>query len=243
MPPRNVICKMLLKEFCNRMFQFVRYALLSLGILIFFSISVRSQNPDTLLTEYMYINGQRIQALISAEDTLFLAEIDSVQISSPRKFDNRQDYLTYMRYKKYAAKVYPYAKKAVKIYREAQYVTRMMDERSRKRHLKRLQKELEESFEKPLKKLTKTQGRILVEMIEREVEKPLYEIIRETRGTFLASYYTGMGTMFNYNLTEGYVKGKDELMDIVLQDFNVSHDVEALIKKYEEERLPMIPNP
>src|SRR6056297_238399 len=212
-------------------------------IMLFFSIFLFGHNTDTLRTEYMYINGQRIQALISEDDTLFLAEIDSVQVSSPRKFDNRQDYLTYMRYKKYAAKVYPYAKQAVKIYREAQYVTRMMDERSRKRHLKRLQKELENSFEKPLKKLTKTQGRILVEMIEREVEMPLYAIIKETRGTFLASYYTGMGTMFNYNLTEGYVKGKDELMDIVLQDFDVSHDVEKLIRKYEKDRLPMIPNP
>jgi DNA-binding protein Fis len=191
----------------------------------------------------MYINGQRIQALISEGDTLFLAQIDSVQISSPRRFDNREDYLTYMRYKKYAAKVYPYAKKAVKIYREAEYVTRMMDKRSRKRHLKRLQKELEESFEKPLKKLTKTQGRILVEMIEKEIELPLYDIIKETRGTFLASYYTGMGTMFNYNLTEGYIEGQDELMDIVLRDFDVSHNVEKVIQKYHQERLPMIPNP
>jgi len=191
----------------------------------------------------MYIDGQRIQALITEDDTLFLAEIDSVQISSPRKFDSREDYITYLRYKKYAAKVYPYAKKAVKIYREAEYVTRMMDKRSRKRHLKRLQKELEENFEDPLKKLTKTQGRILVEMIEKELNMPIYDLIKETRGTFLASYYTGMGTIFSYNLTEGYIEGEDELMDIVLRDFDVSHDIERIIKKYEQDRLPMIPNP
>lgn len=201
------------------------------------------QNSDSLRTEYMYIDGQRMQALISEDDTLFLAEIDSIQISSPRKFDNREDYITYLRYKKYAAKVYPYAKRAVKIYREAEYVTRMMDKRSRKRHLKRLQKELEEDFEKPLKKLTKTQGRILVEMIERELNMPIYELIKETRGTFLASYYTGIGTMFSYDLTEGYIEGKDELMDIVLRDFDVSHDVDRVIKKYEQERMPMIPSP
>ncbi len=201
------------------------------------------QNNDSLRTEYMYIDGQRIRALITEDDTLFLAEIDSVQISSPRKFDSREDYITYLRYKKYAAKVYPYAKRAVKIYREAEYVTRMMDKRSRKRHLKRLQKELEEDFEKPLKKLTKTQGRILVEMIEKELKMPIYDLIKETRGTFLASYYTGMGTMFSYNLTEGYIEGEDELMDIVLRDFDVSHDIERIIKKYEQDRLPMIPNP
>lgn len=212
-------------------------------ICLWSALALVGQNNDTLRTEYMYIDGQRIQALITEDDTLFLAEIDSVQISSPRKFDSREDYITYLRYKKYAAKVYPYAKKAVKIYREAEYVTRMMDKRSRKRHLKRLQKELEENFEDPLKKLTKTQGRILVEMIEKELNMPIYDLIKETRGTFLASYYTGMGTIFSYNLTEGYIEGEDELMDIVLRDFDVSHDIERIIKKYEQDRLPMIPNP
>ncbi len=217
---------------------------LGIGFICLWSaLALVGQNNDTLRTEYMYIDGQRIQALITEDDTLFLAEIDSVQISSPRKFDSREDYITYLRYKKYAAKVYPYAKKAVKIYREAEYVTRMMDKRSRKRHLKRLQKELEENFEDPLKKLTKTQGRILVEMIEKELNMPIYDLIKETRGTFLASYYTGMGTIFSYNLTEGYIEGEDELMDIVLRDFDVSHDIERIIKKYEQDRLPMIPNP
>ena len=217
---------------------------LGIGFICLWSaLALVGQNNDTLRTEYMYIDGQRIQALITEDDTLFLAEIDSVQISSPRKFDSREDYITYLRYKKYAAKVYPYAKKAVKIYREAEYVTRMMDKRSRKRHLKRLQKELEDNFEDPLKKLTKTQGRILVEMIEKELNMPIYDLIKETRGTFLASYYTGMGTIFSYNLTEGYIEGEDELMDIVLRDFDVSHDIERIIKKYEQDRLPMIPNP
>jgi hypothetical protein len=204
--------------------------------------SLSAQNGDSTRTEYLYIEGQRIQALITEDDTLFLAEIDSIQISSPRKFKSREEYLTYMRYKKYAAKVFPYAKKAVKIYRESEYVTRMMDKKMRKKHLKRLQKELEEDFEQPLKKLTKTQGRILVEMVEREVGRTLYDIIQETRGTFIASYYTGMGTLFSYDLTEGYVEGKDEMMDIVIRDFDVSYDIEKVIQKYQKDRMPMIPN-
>ncbi len=216
---------------------------LILGMLLIGSVEALSaQDGDSTRTEYLYIEGQRIQALITEDDTLFLAEIDSIQVSSPRKFNSREEYLTYMRYKKYAAKVYPYAKKAVKIYRESEYVTNMMDKKMRKKHLKRLQKELEEDFEEPLKKLTKTQGRILVEMVEREVGRTLHEIIKETRGTFIASYYTGMGTLFNYDLTEGYVKGKDEMMDIVIRDFDVSYDIDKVIQKYQKDRMPMMPN-
>lgn len=225
--------------------QFPPYAITFLIIGMLMAVSVQflsAQDNDSTRTEYLYIEGQRIQALITEDDTLFLAEIDSIQISSPRKFNSREEYLTYMRYKKYAAKVYPYAKKAVKIYRESEYVTRMMGKKMRKKHLKRLQKELEEDFEEPLKKLTKTQGRILVEMVERELDRTIYEIIKETRGTFIASYYTGMGTLFSYDLTEGYVQGKDEMMDIVIRDFDVSYDIERVIQKYQNERMPMIPN-
>ncbi|NBC25115.1 MAG: DUF4294 domain-containing protein [Bacteroidetes bacterium] len=231
--------------FKNPIEKFVSLHALKCVLFVLFTICSQfllGQKADSMRTEFMFIDGQRVKALITETDTLLLAEIDSVQISSPRKFDSREDYITYLKYKKYAAKVYPYAKSAVKIYREAEYVTRMMDKKSRKHHLKRLQKELEDNFEKPLKKLTKTQGRILVEMIEKELEMPLYDLIKETRGTFLASYYTGIGAMFTYNLREGYIEGKDEMMDIVLQDFDVSHDVERLIQKYQQERLPMIPN-
>ena len=204
---------------------------------------LKAQNSDTVRTEYMYINGERVQAIISPEDTLFLAEVDSIKISSPRNFADRQEYLKYVRYKKYAAKVYPYAKEAIRIFREAEYVTRYMNEKSQKVYLKNLQVELEREFENPLKKLSKTQGKILIEMIEKETEMPLYDLIQMTRGNFLASYYGTIGSFYDFNLREGYIEGKDHIMDIVISDFNLSYDIERVIEKNERERMPMMPSP
>lgn len=196
---------------------------------------------DSVRTEYLYIDGQRLKAMITTDDTLFVFEYDSIQISSPRSFKDREEYLLYMRYKRYAAKVYPYAKDAVRIYREADYVTRYMNEKSRKVYLKHLQQELNEKFEVPLKKLSKTQGRILIEMIEREIDMSLFDLIALTRGGFIASYYGTVGTFFDYDIREGYMEGKDPIMDIVIKDFDISYDIEKVIKKNESERMPMIP--
>lgn len=196
---------------------------------------------DSIRTEFLYIDGQRLKAMISPEDTLFIFEVDSVQISSPRSFSSREEYVKYMRYKKYAAKVYPYAKDAVRIYREADYVTRFMNEKSRKLYLKHLQEELNTKFEIPLKKLSKTQGRILIEMIEREIDMSIFDLIVLTRGGFIASYYGTVGSFFDYDIREGYVEGKDPIMDIVIKDFDLSYDIEEVIQRNESERMPMIP--
>lgn len=216
-----------------------------LSIFLYFiaTLSLSAQISDTTRTEYMYINNQRIKAIISPNDTLFIVDYDSIQISSPRHFENREEYLTYMKYKKYAAHVYPYAKEAVRIFREAQYVTRYMDERTQKVYLKNLQGELEREFENKLKKLSRTQGKILIEMIERELDLSIYELIKMTRGNFLASYYGTIGTFYDVNLREGYIKGKDHLMDIVISDFDVSYDIEKVIEKHERKRMPMMPSP
>lgn len=216
-----------------------------LSIFLYFiaTLSLSAQISDTTRTEYMYINNQRIKAIISPNDTLFIVDYDSIQISSPRHFENREEYLTYMKYKKYAAHVYPYAQEAVRIFREAQYVTRYMDERTQKVYLKNLQGELEREFENKLKKLSRTQGKILIEMIERELDLSIYELIKMTRGNFLASYYGTIGTFYDVNLREGYIKGKDHLMDIVISDFDVSYDIEKVIEKHERKRMPMMPSP
>lgn len=202
-----------------------------------------AQTSDTLRTEIMYINGQRINALISADDTLFLAEVDSIQVTSPRNFANRQEYLKYMRYKKYAANVYPYAKEAVRIFREAQYVTRYMNGSTQKVYLKNLQTELEQKFENPLKKLSRTQGKILIEMVEKELELSIYDLVQMTRGNFLASYYGTIGSFYDFDLREGYIEGKDRMMDIVISAYDLSYDVESVIEKNEADRMPMMPNP
>ena len=93
------------------------------------------------------------------------------------------------------------------------------------------------SFEEPLKKLTKTQGYILVKMIERETGEPMHELIKELRGGMTATYWTTMGRMFGHELKDGYVVGADTILDVVLQDYDVSHvvvDGERLQQEAEE---------
>ncbi len=180
---------------------------------------------DTLATQYVEIRGKVYPVLITDGDTMVLAEIEDVSISSPRSFDNADDYKRYRKYKYYAAKVYPYALEAIKVYKDINYATRDMSKRKRKKYIKARNKELKQKFEDPLKGLSKTQGKILVKMIERELDVQMYDVIREFRGKFKAMYWNQSSKLLGYRLRHGYQQGENPILDIVLQDFDISYEV------------------
>jgi len=148
-----------------------------------------------------------------------------VSVSSPREFESDEDYKLYRKYRYYAPKVYPYAVEAIRIFRETEHVTATMKPRKQKKHYRRLQKELKKEFEEPLRKLSKTQGYILVKMIERETDRPMHDLIKELRGGLTATYWSTMGKMFGHELKNGYIEGENPILDIVLQDYDISHEV------------------
>jgi len=172
------------------------------------------------------LNGRVMTAMITASgDTLIMETLDDISITSLRKFNNAADYAKYMKFKRYAALVYPYAKEAIKIFRETEYATQTMNKRKRKKHINKLQDDLKVKFEDPLKKLTKLQGKILIKMIERELDKNMFELIKGLRGRFVAFYWNNASRLYSYDLKEGYNEGDYEILDAVLQDFDVSYRI------------------
>ncbi|MFZ1497457.1 MAG: DUF4294 domain-containing protein, partial [Saprospiraceae bacterium] len=168
------------------------------------------------------IEGQAVTVMIIGNDTLILANLDEASITSPRKFKDDTEYRTYMRYRNYAAKVFPYAVEAIRLFRVVENDTKGMSNRAKRKHIKDVQGDLETKFEAPLKNLTKTQGRILVAMISRELDTPIFDLIDAMRGWFKATYWSSMGMFYGYHLKENYDPKDDPILEMVLQDFNIS---------------------
>lgn len=178
---------------------------------------------DNTETKKVTINGQVMVAQITNGDTMIMADLEDVSITSIRKFASVEEQRLYERYRRYSIKVYPYAREAIKIFREMEVATANLNRRKSKKHIRKLQKDLKKEFSDPLKKLTRTQGRILVKMIERELNTPMHSLLKELKGSFAASYWHQFGKMYGYDLKRGYVEGDDKLMDAVLQDFDISY--------------------
>jgi len=176
--------------------------------------------------EFINIRGKIYPVIIKDGDTIVLGTIDEVSLTSPRSFANDEDRRKYRKYKYYAAKVYPYAAQAIEIFRKMEYATANMKRRKRKKYIKNLSKELTEKFEKPLMGLSKTQGKILVKMIEKELDTPMYTLIKNLQGRFKAFYWNQSSKLYGYRLKTGYIDGDNPILDAVLQDLDISYDIE-----------------
>ena len=173
------------------------------------------------------VQGQIVTAMVTETgDTLYMADLADVSITSLRSFKDDADYRKYVRFKHYAAVVYPYAKEAIRIFRETEYATQNLSKRKRKKAIKKLEEELRAEFEGPLTKMTKLQGKIMIKMIERELDKPMYDLIAGLRGSFTAFYWHNFAKLYSYDLKEGYNEGDYEILDAVLQDFDISYRIE-----------------
>jgi Domain of unknown function (DUF4294) len=166
-------------------------------------------------------NKIKYTKVLSDKDTLIGGLIPEVIVRERPQFSNGTDYATYMRYKRYAEHVYPYAVQAVKAYKELKDSTEQLGFFARRRYVKDKQAELKSKFEDPLINLTKGQGKLLIKMIERKLQVPMYDVISDTKGGFTATYWNILGKTSGYHLKRGYVEGEDRILDLVIDDYNI----------------------
>jgi hypothetical protein len=63
-------------------------------------------------------------------------------------------------------------------------------------------------------------------MVERELNTPLFDLIKAYRGSFTASYWNTMSKFWGYDLKRGYLEGDDPILDAVLEDFDISYKMD-----------------
>ncbi len=173
-------------------------------------------------TTIVHEDGRVMRIRISGKDTIFVATIPEVVVKAPRVFANDEEYRQYMRYRRYATEVLPYAIESIKLYRQYQKETEGMSHGDAKRHAKEMQKDVKDDFTDPLKDLSRTQGKILVKMIERHLDTPMYEVLKSVRGAFTATKWQTVGRLYGYDLKEGYTPGEDKILDMILSDFEIN---------------------
>ena len=204
-----------------------RFSLFLFLVLISYVIQAQTLPGQGGQETKISIEGRIYPALITENgDTLILVDLDNVSITALRTFANDEEYKKYQRFRNYAAKVYPYAKEAIRIFRELEYASDQMTKKEKKKKIAELETQLTKEFEDPLKNLTKLQGKIMIKMIEKETGQPIYNMIKDLKGGFKAFYWNMFSKLYSYDLKEGYNKGDYPILDAVLQDFDVSYRIE-----------------
>lgn len=136
-------------------------------------------------------------------DTVYFEELDEAIIIARRK---GREWRRYYRLVHNFAKAYPYALLAEEKLREADSTITADELRraKRNRYINILQKELFETFEKPLRNLTVSQGKLLLRLIDRQTGITPYEIIHNYKGRAAAGFWQGIAKLFGSDMKLPY---------------------------------------
>ena len=140
-------------------------------------------------------------------DSVFKKEIDlkEVVVYKPVIFADNQERLDYFVLKRKVLKVYPYAKMASeRLAKLNDRLYKIKSKRKKKKYTKMLEKFLQEELTAELRKLTRTEGQILVKLIYRETGITAFSLVRELRNGFRAFTYNTIAKVFKISLKEEY---------------------------------------
>lgn len=155
-------------------------------------------------------NGEALPTVTLRDHTVITARV----------FKNERDKKAYLKLKRDVRKAYPYAVLASVKLKEYDAILNNIPEKDRAPYLKKAEANLKAQFESDLKKLTMSQGRILIRLINRETGRTTYKVIKDYRGSFSAIMWQSFGLLFGNNLNSKYdpTKGEDKLIEEIIRE-------------------------
>ena len=141
---------------------------------------------------------------VHAGDTVYYDQIRPSYIYVGKKKGRK--WAKYYRLVHNFSKVYPYALLAREIMEETDstFEARKMGSFKRHIHVDKLQKKLFKAYEKPLRRMTVSQGQLMLRLIDRETGAPPYDLIKEYKNSVAAGFWQGVGKLFGADLKKRY---------------------------------------
>lgn len=158
------------------------------------------------------------RAYLDGKDTVAIVNLREVYVFPKVKFRNRREEQKYWKLVRDVKRTLPYAKMVYETLIETyEYIETLPDEKSKQAHLKRMEKELFAEYKPQLKKLTFSQGKLLIKLIDRECNQSSYHLVKAFLGSFRAGFWNFFAGMFGASLKAEYdPKGEDAMTERIV---------------------------
>ena len=144
--------------------------------------------------------------------------IPLVHILPIRKYARKPDMRRYQRLIRMVKKCYPLAKQAhLEMEKMERQLLTVKDKKEQEKLSKELQKQLIKEYTPVILKMTFSEGKVLLKLIDRETKYTAFEIIKDFRGGFVAGFWQMFAKMFGNNLKLEYEpEGKDKILEQIV---------------------------
>ena len=173
-----------------------------LFIALFFSFIAAAAYSQQQTTT---INGYMVPVCVYKGDTIPAVQLPNVYIFRPLKFKNEKERREYYRLVRNVKKTLPLAREINRAVIETyEYIETLPDKKAREKHLKLVEKGLKEQYTPIMKKLTFSQGKLLIKLVNRQTDSSSYELVKAFMGPFKAGFYQTFAALFGASLKKEY---------------------------------------
>lgn len=180
-------------------------------LLLFFSTLLSAQEKQKILekTKSVFLTPM----CIYQGDTIPWVKLKTVYVYKPLIFKNKREEREYSRLVRNVKKVLPIANEINSLIIETyEYLMTLPNEKERQKHIRAVEKGLKEQYTARMKKLTYSQGKLLIKLVDRQTNSTGYELVKAFMGPFKAGFYQAFAALFGASLKKEYKPYEEDML-------------------------------
>jgi hypothetical protein len=187
-------------------------------ISIFCILAGRGYTQEEVLTDTTSFTGYLVPMAMIDGDWVPHVRLRQVTVLPPVRFTSAAQARRYSKLEYNIRKVMPYAIKIQQVFED---VNKSLDSikgsKAQKAYVAKREAQLKAEFEGKLRKLTFSQGRLLLKLVDRQTGQTTYEVVKQLKGSFSAFFWQSVARIFGANLKSEYdVKGDDWMIEDII---------------------------
>ena len=165
-----------------------------------------------------FVPTVKVSKVLRDGDSIQYMEMSNVYVYPQLTFSSKRQEGSYMRLVKNVKKTLPLAKEVRQILIEtAEYLETLPNDKAKQEHIKRVEQSIFKEYKPKMKKLTYSQGKLLIKLINRECNSTSYEAIQAFMGPIRAGFWQAFAWAFGASLKKQYdPEGTDRLTERVV---------------------------
>lgn len=207
---------------------------------------VEKMKPEDVAPKPMVQDGADLmEYIVDGNDTIYIGHIKASKVYSRLPKMKGREWRQYYRLVYNFSKAYPYALVAKKLVIEADstIAADKLKGAKRDKYVTNVQKELFDVFEGQMRNLSVSQGALIMKLVDREVGKSSYNIIKGYKSGITAGFWQGVAKMFGSDLKAPYdPEGEDKAVEELVQIWE-SGDFDAFYWSIFWKDPPVMPIP
>lgn len=193
------------------------YRWLILVLLCFSTVFAKAQDEypvfspdDPTFTVVFY---KKLQKEFYKGDSITVIIMPELPVYPPLKFKNKKEVMRYNRLVYNVKKTLPIAKMVNRTIEETyEYLETLPTQKEKDAHIRTVEKGIKKQYTPQMKKLTYSQGKLLIKLVDRECHQNSYQIVKAFFGPFKAGFYQTFAAVFGASLKKEYDAEADDRM-------------------------------